>query len=50
MHNQEEIDKLTQHNDLINDTYIFNKSRLDFVLSNLIGGDLLDFGSGYGGF
>lgn len=50
MHNQEEIYKLTQRNDLVNDTYIFNKARLDFVLSNLIGKDLLDFGSGYGGF
>ncbi|WP_243832566.1 hypothetical protein [Campylobacter sp. US33a] len=50
MHNQEEIYKLAQRIDFINDMYSFNKSRMDFILNNAIGKDILDFGSGYAGF
>ncbi|HEC1798077.1 TPA: class I SAM-dependent methyltransferase [Campylobacter lari] len=42
--------QLTQRTDFINDTYLPNKSRLEFILNSIVGKDILDFGSGYAGF
>ena len=50
MHNQQQVYELTGRKDFINDMYKFNRSRLEFVLDSLIGKDIVDFGSGYGGF
>ncbi|TKX29196.1 methyltransferase [Campylobacter sp. MIT 12-5580] len=50
MHNQAEIYKLTERTDFVNDMYLFNKARLDFLLDKIIGKNVLDFGSGYAGF
>ncbi|MDD6055127.1 MAG: class I SAM-dependent methyltransferase [Helicobacteraceae bacterium] len=50
MHEQARVYELTERRDLIKDQYLFNKSRLDFCLNFMIGKDVLDFGSGYGGF
>ncbi|EOG4053626.1 hypothetical protein ACLBYY_000477 [Campylobacter jejuni] len=42
--------QLTQRTDFVNDTYLSNKSRLEFCLNSIVGKDILDFGSGYIGF
>ena len=50
MHNQQKVYELTGRTDFINDMYKFNRARLEFVLDSIIGKDIVDFGSGYGGF
>lgn len=50
MHDQQKVYELAQRTDFINDMYKFNRSRLEFVLDSIIGKDIVDFGSGYGGF
>lgn len=50
MHNQEQIYKLTERTDKVNDNYSFHRSRFNFLINKIVGKSVLDFGSGYAGF